>query len=73
MEEDTLEAYKATILSRYDTLEESDKATLRGMQGTQEGLVLEKLLGPEMEEIGMAIEGRTAPTELPVRRGLATR
>ena len=73
MEEDSLAEYKSTLMSRYDGLEDAEKATLRGLNGTAEGMVLEKILGPEMEDVGMMITSRPAPTAMPRKRGLATR
>lgn len=73
MEEDTLQEYKSTLMSRYDGLQDEEKATLRGLNGTAESMVLEKLLGPEMEDVGMMIASRPAPTAMPKKRGLATR
>ena len=73
MEEDTLQEYKLTLMSRYDGLEDAEKATLRGLNGTAEGMVLEKILGPEMEDVGMMLASKPAPMAVPKRRGLATR
>ena len=73
MEEDSLAEYKLTLMSRYDGLEDAEKATLRGLNGTAEGMVLEKLLGPEMEDVGMMLASKPAPMAMPKRRGLATR
>ncbi len=60
-------------MSRYDGLEDAEKATLRGLNGTAEGMVLEKILGPEMEDVGMMLASKPAPMAMPKRRGLATR
>ena len=60
-------------MSRYDGLEDAEKATLRGLNGTAEGMVLEKILGPEMEDVGMMLASKPAPMAVPKRRGLATR
>ena len=73
MEEDSLVEYKSTLMSRYDGLEDAEKATLRGLNGTAEGMVLEKILGPEMEDVGMMLAAKPAPMAVPKRRGLATR
>jgi hypothetical protein len=73
MEEDSLVEYKSTLMSRYDGLEDAEKATLRGLNGTAEGMVLEKILGPEMEDVGMMLASKPAPIAVPKRRGLATR
>jgi hypothetical protein len=73
MEEDSLVEYKSTLMSRYDGLEDAEKATLRGLNGTAEGMVLEKILGPEMEDVGMMLASKPAPMAMPKRRGLATR
>jgi hypothetical protein len=73
MEEDSLVEYKSTLMSRYDDLEDAEKATLRGLNGTAEGMVLEKILGPEMEDVGMMLASKPAPIAVPKRRGLATR
>ena len=73
MEEDSLAEYKLTLMSRYDGLEDAEKATLRGLNGTAEGMVLEKILGPEMEDVGMMLASKPAPMAMPKRRGLATR
>ena len=73
MEEDSLAEYKSTLMTRYDSLEDNEKTTLRGLNGTAEGMVLEKLLGPEMEDVGMMLASKPAPMAMPKRRGLATR
>ena len=73
MEEDSLAEYKTTLMSRYEGLEDEEKATLRSLNGSAEGMVLEKILGPEMEDVGMMIASKPAPMAMPKRRGLATR
>ena len=63
--------YLSSVNQRYSTLSEDEKDMLRAMRGTQQGLVLSKVLG---NELALADMGRKrTPTAAPKRRGLATR
>ena len=63
--------YLSSVNQRYRTLSEDEKDMLRAMRGTQQGLVLSKVLG---NELALADMGRKrTPTAAPKRRGLATR
>ncbi len=63
--------YLSSVNQRYNTLSEDEKDMLRAMRGTQQGLVLSKVLG---NELALADMGRKrTPTAVPKRRGLATR
>jgi hypothetical protein len=63
--------YLSSVNQRYNKLSEDEKDMLRAMRGTQQGLVLSKVLG---NELALADMGRKkTPTAAPKRRGLATR
>lgn len=63
--------YLQEVGSRYNQLSEDEKDVIRSMRGTQQGLVLSKVLGNEM---ALANLGRKrAPTAKPKKRGLGTR
>tara|TARA_A100000172_G_scaffold27796_2_gene16351 strand:- start:1251 stop:1445 length:195 start_codon:yes stop_codon:yes gene_type:complete len=54
---------------RYASLSEDEKEIVRGLQGTAEGRVLSKILGPDI----MGLIKLKKPTQTTVRRGLGTR
>ena len=56
---------------RYNKLSEDEKDMLRAMRGTQQGLVLSKVLGNELALADMGKKRK--PTATPKKRGLATR
>tara|TARA_X000001316_G_C908059_1_gene24169 strand:+ start:314 stop:532 length:219 start_codon:yes stop_codon:yes gene_type:complete len=63
--------YLSSVNQRYNTLSEDEKDMLRAMRGTQQGLVLSKVLG---NELALADLGKKRkPTATPKKRGLATR
>tara|TARA_E500000318_G_C3523408_1_gene197355 strand:+ start:319 stop:537 length:219 start_codon:yes stop_codon:yes gene_type:complete len=63
--------YLSSVNQRYNTLSEDEKDMLRAMRGTQQGLVLSKVLGNELALADLGI--KRTPTATPKRRGLATR
>jgi len=63
--------YLSSVNQRYSKLSEDEKDVIRSMRGTQEGLVLSKVLGTEL---ALAELGRTVkPTANVKKRGLGTR
>ena len=71
MAEKTYQQYLGEVSTRYAKLSDDEKDVVRSMRGTQQGLVLGKILGADM---ALANLGRkTTPTATPKRRGLATR
>tara|TARA_R100001224_G_scaffold101288_1_gene72819 strand:+ start:94 stop:288 length:195 start_codon:yes stop_codon:yes gene_type:complete len=54
---------------RYASLSEDEKEIIRGLQGTAEGRVLSKILGPDI----MGLIKLKKPVKTVVRRGLGTR
>ena len=54
---------------RYASLTEDEKEIVRGLQGTAEGRVLAKILGPDI----MGLIRLRKPTKTVVRRGLGPR
>jgi len=63
--------YLSSVNQRYNKLSEDEKDVIRSMRGTQEGLVLSKVLGTEL---ALAELGRTVkPTANVKKRGLGTR
>ena len=63
--------YLSQVGTRYNKLSEDEKDMLRAMRGTQQGLVLSKVLGNELALADLGI--KRTPTAKPKRRGLATR
>ena len=63
--------YLSQVGTRYNKLSEDEKDTVRAMRGTQQGLVLSKVLGNELALADLGI--KRTPTAKPKRRGLATR
>ena len=63
--------YLSSVNQRYNTLSEDEKDMLRAMRGTQQGLVLSKVLGNELALADLGI--KRTPTATLKRRGLATR
>lgn len=69
--ETTYKDYLSQVGSRYNQLSEDEKDVIRSMRGTQQGLVLSKVLGNEMALANLGT--KRAPTAKPKRRGLGTR
>ena len=69
--ETTYKDYLSQVGSRYNKLSEDEKDMIRAMRGTQEGLILSKVLGNEMALANLGT--KRAPTAKPKRRGLGTR
>ena len=69
--ETTYKDYLSQVGSRYNQLSEDEKDVIRAMRGTQQGLVLSKVLGNEMALADLGVKRK--PTAAPKRRGLATR
>ena len=63
--------YLQEVGSRYNQLSEDEKDVIRAMRGTQQGLVLSKVLGNEMALADLGVKRK--PTAALKRRGLATR
>lgn len=71
MAEQTYKEYLAQVGMRYNKLSDDEKDVIRAMRGTQQGLVLSKVLGTDM---ALADLGRkTQAVTKPKRRGLGTR
>ena len=71
MAEQTYKEYLSQVGMRYNKLSEDEKDIVRAMRGTQQGLVLSKVLGNELALADLGVT-RT-PTARPKRRGLGTR
>ncbi len=71
MAEQTYKEYLSQVGMRYTKLSEDEKDLVRSMRGTQQGLVLGKLLGSDMAlaELGT----KRKPTASVKKRGLGTR
>ena len=63
--------YLAQVGARYNKLSEDEKDIVRAMRGTQQGLVLSKVLGNELALADLGV--KRTPTARPKRRGLGTR
>ena len=63
--------YLSQVGMRYNKLSDDEKDIIRAMRGTQQGLVLSKVLGSEMALANLGV--KRTPTAKPKRRGLATR
>jgi len=71
MAEQTYKEYLSQVGMRYNKLSEDEKDIVRAMRGTQQGLVLSKILGNEMALADLGV--KRTPTAGPKRRGLGTR
>lgn len=69
--ERTYGEYLSQVGSRYNQLSEDEKDVVRAIRGTQQGLVLSKILGNELALANLGV--RQTPTARPKRRGLGTR
>jgi hypothetical protein len=63
--------YLAQVGARYNKLSEDEKDIVRAMRGTQQGLVLSKVLGNELALADLGV--KRTPTARLKRRGLGTR
>ena len=63
--------YLSQVGIRYNKLSEDEKDVVRAMRGTQQGLILSKILGNELALADLGV--KSTPTAMPKRRGLATR
>ncbi len=71
MADKTYQQYLGEVSTRYRDLSEDEKDVVRAMRGTQQGLVLSKILGNELALADLGV--KRTPTAMPKRRGLATR
>ena len=71
MADKTYQQYLGEVSTRYRDLSDDEKDTVRAMRGTQQGLVLSKILGNELALADLGV--KRTPTAMPKRRGLATR
>ena len=71
MAEKTYQQYLGEVSTRYRDLPDDEKDVVRAMRGTQQGLVLSKILGNELALADLGV--KRTPTAMPKRRGLATR
>ena len=67
----TYQQYLGEVSTRYRDLSDDEKDVVRAMRGTQQGLVLSKILGNELALADLGV--KRTPTAMPKRRGLATR
>lgn len=72
MEEKSYNQYITEVAGRFNELSEEERDVLRSLRGTQEGLVMAKVLGPDMASVDL---GRTSKpvAAKPKRRGLGLR
>ena len=71
MADKTYQQYLGEVSTRYRDLSDDEKDTVRAMRGTQQGLVLSKILGNELALADLGV--KRTPTAMPKKRGLATR
>lgn len=71
MADKTYQQYLGEVSTRYRDLPDDEKDVVRAMRGTQQGLVLSKILGNELALADLGV--KRTPTAMPKRRGLATR
>ena len=71
MADKTYQQYLGEVSTRYRNLSEDEKDIVRAMRGTQQGLVLCKVLGNELALADLGV--KRTPTARPKRRGLGTR
>ena len=71
MADKTYQQYLGEVSTRYRDLSDDEKDVVRAMRGTQQGLVLSKILGNELALADLGVKRK--PTAAPKRRGLATR
>jgi hypothetical protein len=71
MAEQTYKEYLSQVGMRYNKLSEDEKDVLRAMRGTEQGLLLGKILGNELASADLGV--RQKPTAQPKKRGLGTR
>ena len=69
--ERTYGEYLSQVGSRYNQLSEDEKDVVRAIRGTQQGLVLSKILGNELALADLGV--KRTPTARLKRRGLGTR
>lgn len=72
MEEKSYNQYMSEVAGRFSKLSEEERDVIRSLRGTQQGLVMAKVLGPDMASVDL---GRTSKpvARKPKRRGLGTR
>ena len=63
--------YLKQVGTRYNNLSDDEKDVIRAMRGTQQGLVLSKILGADMALADLGRKSKMVPK--PKRRGLGTR
>lgn len=63
--------YLSQVGMRYNKLSDDEKDVVRALRGTQQGLVLSKILGTDMALADLGRKTQAVPK--PKRRGLGTR
>lgn len=71
MAEKTYNQFKGEVMTRYNSLTEDEKDMIRNLKGTQQGLIIARLLGNEMEFHRLGAPKN--PAKKSSRRGLGTR
>ena len=71
MAEQTYKEYLAQVGMRYNKLSDDEKDVIRAMRGTQQGLVLSKVLGTDFALADLGPKSKTMAK--PKKRGLGTR
>lgn len=71
MADKTYQQYLGEVSTRYRDLPDDEKDVVRAMRGTQQGLVLGKILGTDMALADLGRKTQVVPKSK--RRGLGTR
>lgn len=72
MEEKSYNQYMSEVAGRFSKLSEEERDVIRSLRGTQQGLVMAKVLGPDMASVDLGRASKPVATK-PKKRGLGTR
>ena len=60
MEEKSFNQFMTEVANRYDELSEEERDVIRSLRGTEQGMVMAKVLGPELAAVDLGAS-RAAP------------
>ena len=74
MEEKSFNQFMTEVANRYDELSEEERDVIRSLRGTEQGMVMAKVLGPELAAVDLGASDTTpAMAQQMQRAGLGAR
>ena len=73
MEEKSFNQFMTEVANRYDELSEEERDVIRSLRGTEQGMVMAKVLGPELAAVDLGAPAAPAMDQQMKRAGLGAR